>query len=372
MLSDQEVIERVFEHIDAGTTDRGDEVWHEPTEHYCSEARFQAELDLMRRLPMPFAPSLALEKTGDYIARPLAGVPILVVRHEDGGLRAYRNACRHRGVTVAHGSGCTRVFSCRYHGWAYNLDGALTHVPHETGFPGLDKSAHGLVPVHSVVEQGGLVFVAIEAPIDAGALTELPELIGENQAIFASSDAVNEFNWKLNIEATLEGYHIKPTHRETFYPYGYDNLNVVETFGPNARVTFPFRRIEKLRDVPPEERDIRGMVTYAYSIFPTASVAMLSNHTVVSFSEPLSTTRTHYYTYRIGERVEDPNGETAQRMRRDADFVSDTGSREDAEMVYRIQEGLASGANTHFTYGHFERAITNFHRSLKERLTQTA
>ncbi|MEM8769501.1 MAG: aromatic ring-hydroxylating dioxygenase subunit alpha [Pseudomonadota bacterium] len=372
MLSDQEVIERVFEHIDAGTTDRGDEVWLEPTEHYRSEDRFQAELALMRQLPMPFAPSLALENTGDYIARPLAGIPILVVRHEDGGLRAYRNACRHRGVTVAEGSGCTRVFSCRYHGWAYNLDGELTHVPHESGFPGLDKATNGLVPVHGVTEQSGLVFVSIEDPIDAGALVELPDLIGHDQAIFARNDGESEFNWKLNIEATLEGYHIKPTHRESFYPYGYDNLNVVETFGPNARVTFPFRRIEKLRAVPPAERDIRGMVTYAYNIFPTASVAMLSNHTAVSFSEPLSPTRTHYYSYRIGQRVDDPEGEAAVRMRRDASFVADTGSKEDAEMVQRIQKGLASGANTHFTYGHFERAITNFHRSLTERLAQTA
>ena len=51
-------------------------------------------------------------------------------------------------------------------------------------------------------------------------------------------------------------------------------------------------------------------------------------------------------------------------MRRDADFVADTGSKEDAEMVKRIQEGLASGANSHFLYGEFEQAIVNFHRHL--------
>ena len=52
-------------------------------------------------------------------------------------------------------------------------------------------------------------------------------------------------------------------------------------------------------------------------------------------------------------------------MKRDADFVADTGSKEDAEMVYRIQRGLASGANTHFTYGQFEKAIINFHRHME-------
>ena len=58
----------------------------------------------------------------------------------------------------------------------------------------------------------------------------------------------------------MEGYHIKVGHPKTFYPYGFDNLNVVRPFGPNSRVTFPFRRIEKLRDVPREERKIDGQI----------------------------------------------------------------------------------------------------------------
>ncbi len=364
LLSDQAVIERVFDHIDNGSTDRGEEIWREPTEHFRSPERFEKELALFRRLPLPFAPSLALANTGDYLARPVGGVPIVVVRHEDGELRAFRNACRHRGATVAQGAGCTRVFTCGYHGWAYGLDGALRHVPHESGFPGLDRAEHGLVPIDSVTERGGLIFVAIEPPMDDGALAALPELIGADQAVFDESDRESEFNWKLNIEATLEGYHIKPTHRETFYPYGYDNMNVVETFGPNARVTFPFRRIEKLRPLPPEQRDISGRVTYVYNLFPNTTVAVLSNHTVVSFSEPLTPTRTRYFSYRIGDKVAEGDEASLSRMKRDADFVSDTGSKEDADMVQRIQAGLASGANSHFLYGQFEKAIVNFHRHL--------
>jgi len=366
MLSDLEVIERVFDHIDNQTTDLGDDVWLEPTENYRSSERFAAEIDLFRHLPLPFAPSMALGKVGDYIARPVAGVPVIVVRDRDMQLRAFRNACRHRGLTLADGPGCTRVFTCRYHGWAYGLDGSLQHVPHSDGFPDLDRDQYGLVPLHSISEQGGLIFVSIEEPIDQGALQGLPELFDDQQAIFASGDNINDFNWKLNIEATLEGYHIKPTHPETFFPYGYDNLNVVETSGANARVTFPFRRIEKLRNLPSDERNIGGMVTYAYNIFPNATLAVLSSHIALSFSEPISPTRTHYYSFKIGEKVDDPNGEKAERMRRDASFVGDTGAKEDAEMVHRIQAGLESGANTHFTYGRFEKAIVNFHKTLTE------
>ena len=48
----------------------------------------------------------------------------------DGKVRAFRNACRHRGMQVASNSGCTRAFVCRYHGWTYNLEGRLRHIPH--------------------------------------------------------------------------------------------------------------------------------------------------------------------------------------------------------------------------------------------------
>ena len=56
-------------------------------------------------------------------------------------------------------------------------------------------------------------------------------------------------NWKIFAEGFLEGYHIKPTHRETFFPFVYDNLNIVETYGRNGRITYPFQRMEKLIDV---------------------------------------------------------------------------------------------------------------------------
>ena len=364
LLTDLQVIDRVFEHIDNQTTDLGDSEWLEPTENYSSQARFEAEIALFKRLPVPFCPTVSLAKVGDYIARPVAGVPIIVVRDRDMKLRAFRNACRHRGMTLAEGEGCTKVFTCGYHGWAYGLDGELQHIPHEQGFPDLDRQKHGLVPIHSVEEKGGLIFVCIDEPISQGALEDMPDLVTADLAVFAQSDVTSDFNWKLNIEATQEGYHIKPTHPETFYPYGYDNLTVVETFGNNARVTFPFRRIEKLRDVPPPERNISGMVTYAYNIFPNATLAVLSNHIALSFSEPISPTRTRYFSYKLGVKADTSNEEQVERMRRDASFVADTGSKEDAEVVYRIQAGLDSGANEHFTYGRFEKAIVHFHKTL--------
>lgn len=371
LLSDAAIIERVLDHMDNKTTDVGEESWREPTDNYRSLTRHSAELDLLKRLPVPFCPSAALPERGSYVARSAAGTPLVVVRGEDGAVRGFRNACRHRGNQVARGSGCLKAFVCGYHGWTYRLDGRLLHIPHDYGFPDLEKSEYSLVPVDTC-EQHGLVFVTQEEPVSKGALEgldEVPDLFTHDQRIFDSYDKVSDVNWKLNMEGTIEGYHIKPTHRETFYPYGFDNLNVVETFGNNSRITYPFRRIEKLRNLQPASRNIAGMVTFVYQIFPNVAIAVLSNHTTMTISEPLSPTQTRFITYRFtnkGDEIQENN----ERAQRDASFVSDTGGKEDAAVVHGIQESLASGANDYFTYGKFEKAIVHFHKSLTGMLQQ--
>ena len=176
------------------------------------------------------------------------------------------------------------------------------------------------------------------------------------------------------MEGNLEGYHIKPTHKTTFYPYGFDNLTLIETFGRNSRVTFPFRRIEKLRDLPPAQRKIAGMVTYVYHLFPNVILAVLSNHTTMSVLEPVSPSHTRFHTYRLtntGHAHNEAPGEGAvadadAKATRDAGFVSDTGGKEDAAMLRGIQNGMSSGANEHFTYGYYEKAIVHFHKSLTQ------
>ena len=367
MRNDAELLDHILNHIDNGTTDLGNEEWFEPVDHYASQTRFDAERRLMRRLPIPFCPVAALPEPGSYVARHSAGVPIVVVRDMQGTIRAFRNACRHRGMQLAEGSGCTKIFRCNYHGWAYRLDGRLEYVPHEHGFPDLDKDSNGLVPVHSVDVQSGLVFVTQDEPIGLGALESLPALLSANQVIFETQEKVEEINWKLTAEGTLEGYHIKPTHPESFFPYGYDNLNVVEMQGPNVRVCYPFRRIETLRDAHRENLSLDRMVTLVNRIFPFTSVTSLAQHYGVSFAEPESPTRTRYFNYRLTLPTIDggePSDEALARAKKDVAFLSDTGDKEDAKVVCDIQAAIESGANSHYRFGRFESAIGHLHKNL--------
>lgn len=136
-MDDQSVAQRVLDHIANGTTDLGNDVWREPVANYRSEKRLTAEIErILRRFPTPFCPSAALPEAGSYVAREAAGTPLVVVRGTDGKVRGFRNACRHRGMQVASGTGCTRALTCRYHGWTYNLEGGLRHIPHEARYKG--------------------------------------------------------------------------------------------------------------------------------------------------------------------------------------------------------------------------------------------
>ncbi len=366
LSSDPLVIQRVLDHIDRKTTDLADVTWREPVENYLSPERFDAELRLLRRWPVPFCPSALLPTAGAYLAREAAGTPLLAVRGEDGVVRAFRNTCRHRGAQVAEGSGCAGGFMCPFHGWTYGLDGALRHVPHEEGFPGLDRSAHALMPVRTE-ERGGLVFVTQEpAAFAEGALDGFPELIPADERLHPVDEIEVASNWKLLVEGFLEGYHIRPTHKDSFFPHGFDNLNVIETFGRNRRVTFPFRAIEKFRARTAREGSAERVLSYVHHLFPNVLVVTFPDLIAMVVLEPIAIDRTRAITWSFAGRA-DRNRDNPDAAAQAMAFL-DAGVAEDRAIACSIQKGLKRGANTHFEFGRFEGGLTHFHQHLNELL----
>jgi phenylpropionate dioxygenase-like ring-hydroxylating dioxygenase large terminal subunit len=372
-MSDKDVVERVLGHIANKTTDRGDEVWQEPVANYQSPERFAQELDIIRSLPVPFCPSTALPEPGDYIAREAAQTPLIVVRGKDGKARAFKNACRHRGTQLVEGKGCAGAFVCPYHGWSYGLDGTLLGIPHEDGFPDFDKLANGLSEV-TAIETKGIIFVVQQDPNESSAqaqemLSGVPDILKDDQIIFDETEIIVEANWKLHLESFLEGYHIKPAHKTTFFPFGYDNLNVIEFCGPHARVTFPFRRIEALAGKTDGDIDVSDKLTYLNHLFPNVVLAELSHHRTLGILEPLSVNRTKITSYHMTKSTDEASKDKAREAaKRDMAFVNETGQIEDIAMVTGIQRSLHTKANETFTFGHFEPAIVHFHKEMAKRL----
>ena len=103
-----------------------------------------------------------LARPGDWRSIDYVGESIIVVRGEDGVVRGFTNVCRHRAMRLLDGAGgCAKKIICRYHAWAYELDGRLTGVPESRDYPMLDKANQGLSPVGLEIWRG-FVFVRLE------------------------------------------------------------------------------------------------------------------------------------------------------------------------------------------------------------------
>ena len=381
VADDVQIVRRVLAHIDAGTTDEG-EVWREPVENYLEPTRFADELRLLRTLPSVFIPSATIPTPGDHVERVCFGTPLFSVRGNDGRARVFRNACRHRGMPLVDGTGCSRALVCRYHGWTYRLDGPLAHVPHADAFPDLNMSARGLVEVTSIEADGLIVIGALEPDAAQSSLRGCAEeamaalsdgspwrdkllpaerLVGENSVLL-------QINWKVLVEQFLEGYHIRSTHHETFFPLQYDDLNVVEMFGPNSRITFPFRNIERLRNRPESMWTIERRATFVYQLFPNVMLATFPDQVIVVVVDPIDVDHSRITSYNVAkpevaEAVTGAAGDAGT-----APSLLTRGALEDNEMSAGVQRGLHAGANEFVEFGRHESAIGHFHATLDQRL----
>ncbi len=168
-----------------------------------------------------------LPNPGDYTTGYVGATPYILVRAEDGGLRAMVNRCAHRGAEVVREPrGNARGFTCIYHNWSYDREGRLTGVPWEAGRdgvggygPGFDKAQHRLQPL-KVAAHAGVVFgsFADEPPPLADYLG--PAIAERLAAVFARPVMVTGYqrhtiraNWKLLYENSRDLYHAPQLHK---------------------------------------------------------------------------------------------------------------------------------------------------------------
>jgi choline monooxygenase len=388
VADDVQIVRRVLAHIDAGTTDEG-EAWREPVENYLDPGRFADELRLLRSLPSVFIPSATIPNPGDHVDRVCFGTPLCAVRGSDGRARVFRNACRHRGMSLVEGAGCSHALVCPYHGWTYRLDGSLAHVPHANAFPDLDVSTRGLVEVTSMETDGLIVIGELEPAVAQSslracaqdAMTALTDgspwrsKLLPAERLIASESVVRTINWKVLVEQFLEGYHIRSTHGETFYPLQYDDLNVVETVGPNSRITFPYRNIERLRSRPESMWTTKQRVTFVYQLFPNVMLATFPDQVIVVVVDPIDVDRSRVTTYILATPEAADAAVIAVGRQSDATTARtllEQGALEDNEMSAGVQRGLRAGANAFVEFGRHESAIGHFHGALNQRLALLA
>ena len=210
-----------------------------PVERYLS--RHYHELEKRRLWPcvwQALCRETEIANAGDFYVQDIATDSILVVRTDSGALRAYPNACRHRGRQLKSGSqsglGNSRDITCPFHGFRWNLEGAFEGAPCQWDFPHIEEDAFGLTGLR-VDTWGGWVFVNVDGK--APPLHEYLGVAADHFERWAPQDTykalhikkVLRCNWKLAHEAFIESFHTVATHPQLL-PYTGDSNSQYDCF----------------------------------------------------------------------------------------------------------------------------------------------
>lgn len=305
-----------------------------------------------------FAHADRLTDPGDHVIGEIAGVPLLLVRGNDGVLRALHNVCRHRAgpLALCDGRGAKRL-RCHYHGWTYALDGHLTSAPEMDGARDFDITAIHL-PEARVAVWHGLVFVALEpvASLEetlAGIDARLRGRLLDHYVFHRRYGYDIACDWKVYVDNYLEGYHVPHIHPELNRMLDYRDY-VVETARWHSLQHSPLTSDNTLYG--------DGEALYWF-VWPNTLLNVLPDRLQTNRVVPLEPGRcrvTFDYFY--------PSGTADLESRHASDHAfSDLVQRQDVEMCEIVQRGLASGS---YQAGRLnpkrEDGVHHFHELLRE------
>ena len=283
---------------------------------------------------------------GDYLTADVAGEPVVVVRGEDGKLRAFLNVCRHHAAAVAtEAEGKVTNFRCPYHGWTYGCDGSLKGMPEFEGVCNFDRARNGLVPVR-VDTWESFVFINLDENS-----TTLADFVG-GLAGRAAPLNFGEFrfferrtyplacNWKVFVDNYLDGgYHVPHLHKGLNAVLDYTHFTI-ENVDRCCIQSSPMKSSEQADSSTAATR--KGDRAYYFWLYPNFMInwyegAMDTNlvlpvdadHCLVIFD---------FYFKRGG-----PEGEAYNRA---SISVSDRIQDEDVGICISVQRGLKSRAYT--------------------------
>jgi phenylpropionate dioxygenase-like ring-hydroxylating dioxygenase large terminal subunit len=319
----------------------------------------------------------ALAKEGDYLTADLAGQPIIVLRGEDGTIRAMSNVCLHRMSLLLEGRGNVRRIVCPYHAWNYTLDGALRTAPLMDRQEGFCKEGYALPQIRSEIWQGWIYVTLNEAaPAVAQQLAELSSLIdhydmGSYVETFYEEHTWNT-NWKLLAENFMESYHLPMLHRATVGPHS----KLEEMACPPGLPAFNYHWITKEASLPignahPDNTRLAGhwrKTTAILAIYPTHLITLTPGYFWYLVLQPVGTGQVHI---RFGgglspEFMEDPK---AVDYMASLKTLLDAVNAEDKRGVETVFRGVHAPLARPGHLSHLERPNYDFARYLVEKLS---
>jgi phenylpropionate dioxygenase-like ring-hydroxylating dioxygenase large terminal subunit len=319
---------------------------------------------------------------GDWLTFDILGERAVVMRGQDGMVRAFHNLCRHRGARVVDGvqGTCRSALVCPFHGWVYNLDGTLRGASMPDSFGELDRDRFGLKPIEMELFHG-FIFLRFE-PGPQPAVAQLLAPFAADFAAYRSADLTSDgpsrwntelpVNWKSVRDVDNEGYHVPLAHPGLQDLYGRDYADHQLAHGINfSRGAFGDRpgRTWSVRHYVDLSQDPEGLPPHLqkawtyYGLFPATVFAFTPEGAQIYHEIPVSAGRTclsgRMYHHATESRQQRLARYLAQRIDRDT-------SAEDRQLTIWSNESMQSRAFDGFHLSDLEYGLRAHHDRLRE------
>ena len=315
---------------------------------------------------------------GEWRTLEYLGESVVVIRGDDGRIRAFSNVCRHRGSRLVDGNGgCAKVLTCPYHAWSYARDGRLVGVPHRHEYPELRTEELGLVPV-ALERWHGFLFVALEpgapsvaemmAPYDGEVA---PYRFEDLRVIGRVTIRPRDLNWKTIADNYSDGLHIPVGHPGLTRLFGRNyrieantytdkmegDLVEKESANPSERA---YQRLLPRVDHLPESHQRKWLY---YKLFPNVAFDIYPDQ--VDFMQFLPVSATETVIREISYALPDDRREmrAAQHLNW---RINRRVNAEDTELITRVQRGMQSPSYKAGPLGTSEVCLRAFAQKLRK------
>src|SRR5687768_12820211 len=305
------------------------------------------------------------------------GESVVVIRGDDGDIRAFSNVCRHRGSRLVDGTGgCAKVLTCPYHAWSYGRDGRLVGVPHRSEYPGLQAEKLGLFPV-SLEEWRGFLFVALQP--GAPSVHEMmapyehevaPYRFEELRAIGRVTLRPRPLNWKTIADNYSDHLHIAVGHpgltrlfARNYRIEAQDHVDrmegdLVEKVSDNWSERAYQQLLPKADHLPATHR----RKWLYYKLFPNVAFDIYPDQ--VDFMQFLPVSATETVIREISYAL--PNDSREMRAVRYLNWrINRKVNAEDTELITRVQQGMQSPSYVAGPLGTSELCLRSFAQQLR-------
>jgi phenylpropionate dioxygenase-like ring-hydroxylating dioxygenase large terminal subunit len=339
---------------------------------------FEAERKaFLRAAPQIVCHESEIADPGEWRSLEYLGESVIVIRGDDGAVRAFSNVCRHRGSRLVDGTGgCAKVLTCPYHAWSYARDGRLVGVPHRQEYPGLRIEDHGLFPV-ALENWRGFLFVTLEPGIPS--VAEIMAPYEEEIAPYRFEDLrvlgritirPRHLNWKTIADNYSDHLHIPVGHPGLTRLFGRSyrieaqdwvdkmegDLVEKESANPSERT---YQRYMPKVDHLPESHQRKWLY---FKLFPNVAFDIYPDQ--VDFMQFIPVSSTESLLREISYALPDDRRE--MRAVRYLNWrINRRVNAEDTELITRVQLGMQSPAYVAGPLGTSEVCLRSFSRKLR-------